>query len=468
MSLSLLLQLAGCRLQDDFIAAAIKDSNPGGAAGEGASGGGATVGTGGKDSGGSAQGGSGNTCPADRPAISLPLGNGSRAKRCSSWAARRSFTQAICSCSDLSVKGALTTSSLDSSQSDANAHRSGAAVSVNGNYQGADYVRVGGSFTIAGTAPLDSAGGIDVSGDLRLSGTTSAAGPILVGRDAWLLADTSSLSLANVGRDLHLAPGATLHSFGPVVVAGDTFQDPFAFSPPCACGPGQILDIASIVADGLADNDDAVLGIDLDSLSDVATPTDLTLRCGRFALRQISGRAPISLHVSGRVALMVDGDVKVPPVFTLTLEPEAELDWFISGSLTLSRDERIGDSARPAAVRVYVLGGGGIELAATERVAMNLYAPRANVTVSALGDVYGSLFANSITSPIPLVTHYDRLLLHADDTCGLEPPATCSACDQCRATNTCAGAACVACQTDSDCCFPLACQQGECHGLPAN
>jgi hypothetical protein len=253
-----------------------------------------------------------------------------------------------------------------------------------------------------------------------------------------------------------------------VVVAGATSQDPFAFSPPCACGPGQTLDIASIVADGLSDNDDAVLGIDLDSLSDVSTPTELTLRCGRFALRQISGRAPISLRVSGRVALMVDGDVKIPPAFTLTLEPEAELDWFISGSLTLSLDERIGDSARPAAVRVYVLGSGAIDLAATELVAMNLYAPRASVTISALGDVYGALFANSVISPIPLVAHYDRALLRADDACGLAPPANCSACDQCRATNTCAGAACAACQNDADCCFPLVCQQGECHGLPAN
>lgn len=482
ISLALLLPLAGCRLQDDLIAVAVGDSgggaggtggrlNPsgGGAAGS-LSGGVSSAETGGKNSdGGSvAQGGSVATCPADRPAISVPLADGTRRNRCSSWAARRSFGQAICSCNDLRVTGALTTTSIDSSQADMTVRRSAAAVSVNGRYQGSDYVRVGGSLTIAGSAPLNSSGGLDISGDLRLAADTSAAGPIAVGRDAWLLGDTSSLSLATIGRDLHLAPGAMLRAFGPVVVAGTRVEDSFAIAPPCPCGADQTLDVTGIVADALSDNDNAVLGLDLDALADVGAPAEVTLRCGRFALNRISGRARISLRVSGRVALMVAGDVQIPPGFTLTLERQAELDWFISGNLALSPDARIGDSARAAAVRVYVLGSEDIDLPGTEVIAMNLYAPDAGVTIAGLGDVYGALFANSITAPAALVAHYDRALLRADTACSLEIPPSCSTCDQCSATSTCSGGTCAACASDSDCCFPLTCTQGECRGLLAN
>jgi hypothetical protein len=451
-----LVLLIGCRVKDDLVAEHVLNSSGGAPGGSSTTGG----------DGGLAA--STSDCSPDRASISVPLAGGARRTRCSAWAARRSFTNALCSCSDLNVRGALVTDAFDSSQSDAGSGRGAAAVGVKGAYQGADYVRVDGSFTVASDAGIDSPGGLDIAGDLRLAGATKAAGPILVSRDAWLGGETTTLSVANIGRNLHLSANATLQPLVPAVVGGDTFRDSFETPPPCACGAEDTLDIAGIVAGTLADNDNSLIGLELDALADVAAPTELTLRCGRFALRGISGRAAISLRVSGRVSLVVDGDVLIPPGFTLVLEPEAQLDWFISGSLPLSPDTRIGDKERASAVRVYVLGKNEIVLPGTELVTMNVYAPQASVTVEALGNAYGAVFADAIASRGLLFMHYDRAVLRADEACSFSPPAICTSCDECHAASTCLSGACAACVNDADCCFPLACEQGQCQGLVAN
>lgn len=449
--------LLGCRVSDDLVAEPLPSSGGTGGtqdASPAASGGG--------------QGGSSVDCPPDRATISVPLADGGPKIRCSAWAARRSFTNAVCSCGDLTVRGALVTDAFDSSQSEVGSGRGAAAVGVNGAYRGADYVRVDGSFTVASDAALDSPGGLDVAGDLRLAGDTSAAGPILVSRDAWLGGETSTLSVANIGRDLHLTENAALQALVPAVVGGETQRGPFEAPLPCSCAADDALDIAGIVAGTLGDNDNALIGLEPEALLDVASPTELGLRCGRFALRGVSGRAPISLRVSGRVSLVVEGDVLVPPGFSLVLEPGAQLDWFISGSLSLNLDTQIGDKERAAAVRVYVLGSQEIVLPGTELVTMNVYAPRARVTVEALGNVYGAVFAGSVASRALLFTHYDRAVLHADDTCASPAAQDCRSCDECSAGSTCRAGACTACVSDADCCFPLACEQGRCQGLVAN
>ena len=449
-----LVLLVGCRVSDDLVAELV--GNASGAGGASAAG------------GGGGQAGSGSDCSPDRASISVPVAGGARQARCSAWAARRSFASALCSCSDLNVQGALVTDAFDSSQADTGSGRGAAAVGVNGAYQGADYVRVDGSFTVASDAGIDSPGGLDIAGDLRLAGATQAAGPILVSRDAWLGGETSTLSVANIGRNLHLAESASLQALVPAVVEGETLREAFEAPQPCACAAEAELDIAGIVAATVGDNDNALLGLELDALSDVATPTELTLRCGRFALQGISGRAAITLRVSGRVSLVVEGDVLLPLGFSLLLEPEAQLDWFISGSLSLSVDTRIGDKERAAAVRAYVLGSAEIVLPGTELVTMNVYAPRASVTVETLGNAYGAVFAGAIASRGLLFTHYDRSVLRADEACSLTPPPTCTSCSECSGASTCLAGSCAACVSDLDCCFPLACEQGQCQGLVAN
>jgi hypothetical protein len=119
-------------------------------------------------------------------------------------------------------------------------------------------------------------------------------------------------------------------------------------------------------------------------------------------------------------------------------------------------------------VRVYAAGSREIALPGTDAIAMNLYAPHAKVTVSAPGNVYGALFAESVEAKSSLFVHYDRAILRADETCSIDAPQSCASCDLCGSESACVAGKCAACTSDSDCCSPLVCEQGACQALPGD
>lgn len=448
------LVAAACRLPDDVIATTQSGVSDGGSS------------SGGAGAAGSA-GASVEMCTGFIPAISLPVSAGARQEMCAGFLATRAFSHAVCSCGDLDVLAVLASDAWDSTSEDTSPDRRGAAVGVNGDYDGGEYVRIGGSFTVAGNAPLASRGGIDVAGDLRLAAATTAAGPIFVARDAWLLQSVSSLSIATVGRDLRLGPNGTLDALGVVVAGGATSHEAFEITPPCACAEADLIDVGGVVADGMGHNDNARIGLAPGALDVATSSAQLMLPCGRFALRAIHADAAATVRVSGRVLLFVDGDAELGRSFSLQLEPGAELDWFIRGNLSVSGESLIGDQARPGAVRMYVLGGNDIALPGTARFSANVYAPRARLSIGALGDVYGAVFGATVTSLGPLLSHYDRAVLRADERCSLQP-TRCSGCEQCGNGQACVDSVCTACASDRDCCFPLACERGTCQALPAD
>ena len=439
----------------------------GGAGGTSGGAGGTSGGAGGTSGGAGGTGGgeAGASCQ-DPPFVSTARSSSQTRDACPGWAARRSFSHALCSCGDVNVPGVLASTTFDSSGM-ANEPEGSAAVGINGNYGQTEYLRVDGSLTIGGSLLLSSSGGFDIDGDLRLGGPGTAAGPILVARDAWLLGETSSVSYIQVDRDLHLAPEAEVSSFGPVIVDGERFEEPFTIAPPCDCDQAALLDVPGIVEDGLLRNDNARIGLSLGALDVASAPVSLTLSCGRFALQRIAGAAPITLRIEGEVVLFVAEDVELSPSFTLELAPSATLDWFVRGTVSLSAFARIGDARRAAALRLYTTEPSDLTLPGTADVALNLYAPRTSVSVGLLGDVYGALFAANISAPAALTVHYDRSIMDSGSTCGLPAPSSCSRCDDCDAGSACVLGTCGACTTDADCCFPLVCGAGKCNPLGA-
>jgi hypothetical protein len=441
--------LPSCELPDDMVARRVAVS---GSAGSGATG------------GGSGAAGSAPLCDPDLTTVpALPGAAGLR--RCSAWAARRVFGHALCSCGGVEVPDALVTDVMDSGNDGAESPRGGASVGINGDYAGGDYLRVDGSLTISGSTALVSAGGFDVGGDVRLRGAASAAGPIFIARDAWLLGEVSTLSYVSVGRDVYLGPAGALSALGATSVRGTSTMTTFELAPPCACEPDHVLDIAGIVADVVSANDNGRIGLALDALTDVASPIALDLSCGRYALQGISGAGPIALRISGRVVLAVDGDVELPPGFSIDLGPEAQLDWFITGNLRIDPVASIGSIERAAAIRTYLLGTNEIALSGAPTVAMNLYAPHADVTVDLAGNVYGGIFAANVGASGLLFVHYDRAVLRADEACTDETPRSCASCDACGPSAACIGGTCGTCTTDTDCCFPLVCASNRCEPL---
>ena len=471
-----LLLVFGCTVDDDIVARRVQATMTGGngsggvmAAGAGADSGGAGADSGGTGAGsGGAGAGSGGTgvedCPAP-PIVSAVQGGG---LVCSGWAARRSFSQALCTCGNVSVPDVITSAASDSSLHDERDPRGSAAVSIGGDTSDSDYLRVEGTLTVAGESTVRSSGGFDVEGDLRLMGPAPAAGPIFVGRDAWLLGETHSLSLAYVERDLYLGPNASLTSLGAVLVLGQVVEQPFTLAPPCPCSPDDLLDVPGIVQQGMVENDNARVGLAFDALDASGTTQALTLDCGRYALSRVEPGRAVSLRITGRVALFVDSAVTLDSNFVLELAPGAELDWFIRGPLSIAPGARLGDSSRAGALRMYTTEAGPVSLPGTEDLAVNLYAPRMDASVEGSGDVYGSLFVATVTVADSLFLHYDRAVAYADADCALPPPTVCTACDQCSSGQACVAGSCGACSNDGDCCFPLVCDQARCLPLAAD
>ena len=251
-------------------------------------------------------------------------------------------------------------------------------------------------------------------------------------------------------------------SFGPPRVGGERLEESFTIPAPCACAPGELLDVPGIVSDGLERNDNARIGLALDALDTGSPPAELTLSCGRFALRAISGAAPVTIRIEGPAALFVDGDVELGSDFVLELAAGATLDWFVRGSLTLARGARLGDALRPGALRLYTTAPFELSLPGTDEISMNLYAPASEISVGSAGNLYGALFAGSVSSSGTLLIDYDVAVLQSNQACAAFSPATCSRCDDCGSAATCTLGTCGACATDADCCFPLVCSLGEC------
>jgi hypothetical protein len=373
------------------------------------------------------------------------------------------FRFAACACKSLDVSGTLSTDSFDST-SDAGP-ASGAAASIGSNgeidinsklslagslWSGGPGTDGGPSITLSG-----SNGGGTVSGDVRSAGDLEVGGKYLVGGDVW--ADGTVI----------LDPGGSLAVLGTLFVpTGDTSSNvqanvvnaPVPVVPPCSCATP--IDVSAVVAAYAGENNDSAVG-----LSPVAALSGTkNLPCGLYYVAGIAGDS-VALLVSGRVALFVAGDISVTEDLRIELAPGAEIDVFVSGSVSIKGGFEIGDADSPSRTRIYV-GGATLALAANASpLAANIYAPNAVLELSSNFEMWGSLFADRLQFSGAFAIHYDTSVLQVAEASGCGSPAgPCQTCNDCAgATPACKGGTCVPCTTTADCCAPLACtSSGRC------
>jgi hypothetical protein len=398
-------------------------------------------------------------CDPKGPIISIRRMNGVTSEACAGQLAAHTFTHALCACGDLNLAAVLSTVSFASSSADTTAVSAGAPVGVAGSYPSARS-NIGGSLTVSGTAETLVSAGLDVQGDLRLAGTGTFYNQLSVARHTWLVSRVGYWGVVRVGGNLYTAPPAgSLQGLGPSpFIGGMQTVISFTVDDPCRCD--NRLDVALIESLGAARTDNAARNIDPGVLSNVTTSLNLALDCGRFRFDSIGGGGELRLTITGRTAIFVDGNVALSDSFQLVLGPEAELDWFIRGSLSTG-GAKIGDPNRPSATRIYVAGG-DTDIVVSEEVGANIYAPNCNVNFAALG-VRGSVYGKNLSMLGGGIVRYDRSILNAGDKCG--QPATCDKCDSCNSGAACVDGVCQQCKEDDDCCAPLVCAKGSCQPL---
>jgi hypothetical protein len=355
---------------------------------------------------------------ASLAAARVPDGEAEVAGTCGSSVAADTFRGALCSCDSTSVAGFLHTRSFRSGDGATAPEELGGDVGVNRNYVTGGFADVGGRFTVAGDLPVLFGGFLKTGEDLHFSPDFDVAGFVDVGRDARLGGALVAVGSIDIARDLYRAPNTSSFGLALLRVGGNRHTEDVAVAPPCACAPEQLMDVAGLVVEARADNDNASIGLDPHSLDLVAgVGTVLTLPTGRFYVHQIAGVGALRIHVTGKAALFVDDDLVAGGLFRVSLDPDAELDVFVKDNLVLAGAALLGDRERASATRFYVGGSGDITLAGLNAFAGNVYAPTANVLVGGVGRVFGSLFGKNILASGILDVGYDASIQDTDEGC---------------------------------------------------
>jgi hypothetical protein len=398
------------------------------------------------------------TCPLTSPRVTIATHD-----TCSGRLAASRFSNALCTCGNLQLSNSLSTHGFDSRQGPYQVGQpddSGAAVGVNGNYSLlAGATTVGGSFSIAGGGDLQLVGQLQSRGDFYCAGNILVAGPATVSRNAWLGGNFSGLGALTVDGDCH---HVGLLTALPVSVAGTNQRQPVIVAKPCPCAPSDLLDISALVDAAKVKNDNDSFGLPGDRLASVAGADQWTLSCGRIYLSQISGVGNLVIHVTGMVALFIDGSINLVGSLSFDVASGAEIDVFVKGDLNVQGALSLASKDRPAAGRLWVGGKNAITLPSPW--IGNLYAPQAHVSATVGLEVWGSIFVGDFAGGAYASFIFDRAVLAAGTNCEApRPPAgVCNQCQWCSGGAACVAESCGPCQTDGDCCSLSSCSNGSC------
>jgi hypothetical protein len=356
------------------------------------------------------------------------------------------------------VSAPLVTDAFDSTQMAYKPGQVGGGVGVDHDVtHWSQAVTVGGTLWVAGGGSYKSSGpASEIKGDMHLAGDWAASSAFTVDGSAYV---TGTLS------------GAT--------VKGMTSK-PASVPPACDCAPTKLVPVVDIVvAHRPPNNDNAIINLPANVFESPAAPLRLDLPCGNYYLTNINTSQALTIAVHGRTALYIDGIVNPSAPLAFVLDPTAELDIFIAGTIKSSQTLVIGSPNYPALSRTYVGGADKLTFSQDVRIGGEFYAAQSQlVDWSAKNEIYGSVFAGNFKSSQQTTIHYDRGVLRAGGSC--QPPAkgadggvggpggdggvggpSCGSCKDCG-NQACINGQCGACQTNADCCAPLICSQGTC------
>lgn len=330
---------------------------------------------------------------------------------CTARLASALFSKALCGCQHLDLNPALVTDGFDSRVGPWAPGGGDAPVGGNAGLSTPGVMEVGGDLIVAGSGLLAGprlavGGDLTVAGGLgRSSSAVSVAGSASIGGDV----DVGSLDVSGT---LTQAAGASSRG---AIAAGARQVADVVVSPPCPCGAAGGLDVLAVIAGHQAANDDAENDLAPTAYSNLNVDQTLTLPGGTFYLEGLGGSGTLTVVVTGRAALSVRGNVLGLKV---QLEPGAELDLFIDGSLGFAPGA-LGDPARPAALRLYATSGEGIHLTPVAPFSALLYAPDLTVTSSAATEVFGALVVASLIGGWDdhLTIHHDRAARSLGEAC---------------------------------------------------
>jgi hypothetical protein len=222
--------------------------------------------------------------------------------------------------------------------------------------------------------------------------------------------------LLSFGAPLHVPTQAAV---APTVMAPAVVREPVTIDPPCGCAT-PLFDIGGEVAARKAHNANAYLTFGGD-LAGIDASQSLDWPCGEYffpEIRTLLGAA-LEWRVHGHVGVFVEGDLHLTGSLTVTLDPDAELDLVVAGSL-FTTGRLFGAPGAAARARLW-LGGSALSLGDQTQFGATVYAPQAVFTAGPRLDYAGALFIDKILVDDVRVS-YDPSLVFLGQSCGRPPP----------------------------------------------
>ena len=374
------------------------------------------------------------------------IGVGDGPLECLGTLAQTTFRWSLCSCTDLNVSAALSTDAYDSTVGPYKPGELGGGVGVDRDVTNwSEAVTVGGTLWIAGTEQYSSSGPpSQVKADFHLGGSWKASTDFTVDGPAYVVGELSGVTVQGTTEQVQSVP------------------------PACDCDAQRLVPIAAIVEQHRPpNNDNEAIGLNEAVFDGPGSALRLDLPCGNYYFTSIKSSLALTIHVHGRTALYVEGDVEASSALAFVLDPDAQLDLFVKGTLKASETFVFGSPNYPALSRAYIAGDAKLALSDDVRLAGQFYAANSEVVWSAQNAIYGSVFAGSFRASAKTDIHYDRGVLRAGDDCppgggeGGAGTTECGSCEDCH-NQACKNGVCGQCEDSSDCCSPLICVEGSC------
>jgi stigma-specific protein Stig1 len=359
------------------------------------------------------------------PTAALPKTNGAcppilerpragLAPLCTGVLAETAFSGALCSCGALKLAQHFLADAYDSTRAPYQPGGLGGDVGANGAVMDGAVLEVWGSLVVSSAMGLAAAEDASVKMDLRVGGPLRATRLFTVGGDAFVAGDVNAPAALVVSGTLNVPPGATLTGS---ISSSVVLRAPVEVASPCACAPAQRVDVEAIVSAHTTDNDDAANQISPTALSDPPAAVRIDLPCGRFFFDAIHGSKPVTIVAHGRAAIFVGGDVHMMAPLRITLDPGAELDLFVRGTLAAPNGLTLGSPSYPALTRVYLSSPMEVKVPDDSSIGAFVYAPAAPVTAKRAFEAFGGLVAGRFEADERASIHYDRAILEAGASC---------------------------------------------------
>jgi hypothetical protein len=387
--------------------------------------------------------------------------------------AQVTFTWALCSCKDVMCSDVLKTDGFDSTKGPYMPGGLGGGVGVDRSVSVSSLLDAGGTLRASASTGTSPTSQTTVRQELHIGGPVSTSATMTVANDAFV--DGNVSGNVKIGGTLYIPSGDTA-SGGVTDMA--VVHQPVTVPPPCDCTTPDLLPIASWIAAAKTKNDNASIGLSPTALQNPSGDIHLDLPCGSYYLSGINSSNSVTVAAHGNTALFIDGNVSASSGISFVLDPTAQFDILIGGTISASSGLVIGSPAYPALTRTYIASTTTIDLSASGTIAGNVYAAYAPVSLSSDYVQYGALFAGDFNASGSAAIHYDRATVGGS----LCPPpplttsgdggsssdggpgggtTTCGTCKDCG-NQACVNGTCGQCTSSSDCCAPLICVGGTC------